>query len=855
MQHGDFSRLGQFGDRVAIIDERGETVSYRDLAALSQAFAARIGSDRKLILLEAANRLDAIVAYLGATLSRHCVILVGEDGGDRHARIVDTFKPEMIFSHGELQIVGSAPPSDLHPDVSLLLPTSGSTGSSKLVRLSGQNLASNAEAIAEYLEITPSDRAITSLPMHYSYGLSVLNSHLHVGASLVLTDLSATHPDFWRLFRDTQATSIAGVPYSYELFERVGLRKDPPPTLRVMTQAGGKLSPELIKTYAEFTRSIGGRFYTMYGQTEAAPRMAYLPPGMAASNADCIGIAIPGGEFHLIDDNGDQILQPNKTGELVYRGPNVMMGYALTRDDLARGAEIPELRTGDLALRTREGLYRIVGRASRFIKIAGLRVGLDDVETLLADTGVRATAAGRDGRIAVLVLQGGHAEGVREFVAQRCGLPLASVIALEAAEEPRLPSGKVDYQSILARADELAEQEAAAAAAASPVAGVFAAALGIAAPGPDETFASLGGDSLSYVNASIGLERILGQLPVGWETMTVASLEALAPAAPPAKSRFARIDSEMVVRLAALGLVAAGHAAPAVTEAWIRGGSAVLFALAGYNLARFQRESLLEGRVRPAISGTVYRVIAPYLVLVALLLPISDAEKTIAWPLLVSVFTVEVRGPLFSFWFIESVFHALLITCALFLLPPVRRLSRASPFGAALLLVGVATGLKFLVPIVWNDGREIHLTVDAWLYLYFIGWAAYLAKTRSQQATLLLLAAVIAALDYGLASSRAFWLVAGLGVVLFAPRLMLPRPAAAAVLTLAGASYFIYLLHSIAVHFIVLTGNFSSSPLFNIPAVLVASAVSGLAYAMLWNAVTPRMLSFAKHAFRGPASR
>lgn len=842
MTDADFNRLAQFGDRIALIDETGAAISYRELAARTEAFAASFGPSRRLVLLEARNTLDTIVAYLGATLAHHCVILVGEDPGDGHRRIVDAFQPEFVYRQGVLHAAASTSPAELHPDVSVLLPTSGSTGSAKLVRLSRANLESNALSIAEYLEIAEDERAITSLPPHYSYGLSVINSHLAVGASLVLTDLSVTNAEFWSLAREHGVTSIAGVPYSYELFERIGLRSNPPETLRVMTQAGGKLSPELVKIYAQFAASRGGRFYTMYGQTEAAPRMAYLPPAMAAANPDCVGVAIPGGAFHLIDEDGHEITAADTAGELVYRGPNVMMGYAFVREDLARGAELDELRTGDLAVRTRQGLYKIVGRASRFVKIAGLRIGLDDVERLLAESGTRAAAAGRDGRVAILVLGGASAQAAREYVARRCGLPAAAVFAVTGDEEPRLPSGKIDYRAILAQADRLAEQEAAAADTARPIAAAYARALGIAPPPGDATFASLGGDSLSYVNASIGVERAIGQLPVGWETMTVESLDAMVPEGQVRLSRFAAVDSEMVVRLSALGLVAAGHAAPAVTENWLRGGSAVLFALAGFNLARFQQASLLAGRIRPAITGTLYRVIAPYLVLMAVLLPVSEADKSFAWPMLLSVFTVEFRGPLFSFWFIESVFHALLITCSLFLIPSLRRVARERAFATALGLVAAATAFKYLTPLVWNDGRDIHLTVDAWLYCYFLGWAAYTAETRMQRLTVVALAAALASLDYGAPSSRAFWLTAGLAVVLFTPRITLPRVTASAILALAGASYFIYLVHSLVVHFVVLTGHFSSSPFFNIPVVLGASAVLGLAYAMIWNTIAPKFL-------------
>ncbi len=274
----------------------------------------------------------------------------------------------------------------LHPDLALLLSTSGSTGSPKLVRLSKNNLQSNAESIASYLLITENDRPITSLPMEYSYGLSVINSHLLRGAMLLITDNDVLNIEFWDFFRRASATSIAGVPHSYALMKRIGIMDMDLPSLSVLTQAGGKLPEELQKEYAEWAAKRGIRFYVMYGQTEATARMSWLPPEMCLKKLGSIGHAIPGGSFTLLSE--DTEIHPDSadiaSGELIYSGPNVSLGYAENTDDLQKGDENKGLLyTGDLARRDNDGCYYIIGRKKRFVKISGRRISLDELEDLL----------------------------------------------------------------------------------------------------------------------------------------------------------------------------------------------------------------------------------------------------------------------------------------------------------------------------------------------------------------------------------------------------------------------------------------------------------------------------------------
>ncbi len=259
--------------------------------------------------------------------------------------------------------------------------TSGSTGAPKLVRLSHRNVTSNAHAIIEYLGLDESDRGITSLPLHYCYGLSVLHSHLLAGASLVLTEASVVDPCFAAAMHHGQVTNLAGVPHTFDLLDRAGPDTIRTPSLRLVTQAGGRMAPERVTEWVARTEGWGAEFFVMYGQTEATARIAYLPPQLARRRPGAIGVPIPGGSIDVRPLGGSL----DGVGELVYRGPNVMLGYTCTGDDLALGTTLDELRTGDLARFDADaGVFEIVGRASRLVKPFGLRIDLDAIERELA---------------------------------------------------------------------------------------------------------------------------------------------------------------------------------------------------------------------------------------------------------------------------------------------------------------------------------------------------------------------------------------------------------------------------------------------------------------------------------------
>lgn len=768
------SGLRRFGQAAALVTATGE-VSYAALADRADAFAARLGTGRKLVVLEAAPAVEFVAAYLGAMAAGHAVALVaaGEVAAFR-AR----FAPDATYARQggrwRLLIDGRRAREALHPDLALVLTTSGSTGQGKAVRLSTRAVEENAAAIVRYLGLTGAERAALVLPMHYSYGLSVLHSHLSVGASVWLDEGGMLAAGFLNALQAVRATSLATVPHGYEMLSRIGFADAALPDLKTLTVAGGALPVARMREAAAGMAARGGRFFAMYGQTEATARIAYVPPDRALveERAGVIGVAVPGGRLWL------------RGGELFYDGPGVMMGYAATRADFARGAEVTALATGDLAVQDADGMFRIVGRAKRMSKIAGLRIGHDAVEAGLAARGIVAAVGGDDAGLRVLAEGAGD---VAAEVAALTGLTARHVTVRQVAALPRLANGKVDYAALGAMAADEAES------------GLTQAFARVFHPRPvraGDSFAALGGDSLRHVELAMVLEQRLGHLPEGWEAMALCDLVAL-EAGP--KPKRASVDTALVMRALAVLAVVVTH-----ETLWpLYGGAAVMVVLVGLMLARFQRQAMAAGEVRQLLRPLA-RVLVPYYLIVAGY-ALAWGQVPLGSALLVSNFGIGAPATFdrlpFLYWFVEAFAQMFLLFAVLVAIPPVRRLIGRDPFRFGLWLLGGAMVLRFGFPLLWDIGGQRIFTLAWVLYLAALGWLVALADTRKRRVAVLALAVpVLASVAYWGGNWFGSWTKYGtvLGVVallLYLPQMPLPRWLVRPVLAVAGASYLIYLTH------------------------------------------------------------
>jgi acyl-CoA synthetase (AMP-forming)/AMP-acid ligase II len=446
----------------------GRWHDYGDLRAAVARLAERLrGEPKSLVFLLAGNDWASVVALLAAIEAGHAVALIDPAlPADQMAELLERYRPEMVIGgrpragaeslasldlDAWLEMAPRAETPALAPELAVLLSTSGSTGSSKFVRLSRSNLERNAEAIIEVLRIGSSDRALAHLALHYSYGLSILTSHLAAGASVVLTSDGLMSGDLWQLARTQRIISMPGVPYHYEILRRLDLGRLNLPSLVCLTQAGGKAKDELIRHFHDEMQRRGGRFYVMYGQTEAAPRMTTLPSERLAEKRGSVGPALPGGWLEIVDDAG-RPCPPGTEGEVIYHGPNVMLGYAHERACLAKGDELGgRLATGDLGRLDAEGYLFITGRSSRIAKVYGMRINLDEIEQR-AGVGLPLAAIEAQERVIIYVERASvpQLEVLRRTVLAQVQIHPSSLTVEAIDELPLKPNGKVDYQTLRA---------------------------------------------------------------------------------------------------------------------------------------------------------------------------------------------------------------------------------------------------------------------------------------------------------------------------------------------------------------------------------------------------------------------
>jgi len=440
--------------------------TYAELRQDVSTWQQQIQADvKQSALLYIANVPSAVAALIAAIQSDTAVLLADATLSPQlQEQLEAVYKPHWIgrFTDkaAEWQRTDAAH-YDINTDLSLLLSTSGSTGSPKYVRLSSESVIDNARAIAQVLSIDSADVAAAHLDFHYSYGLSVLTSHIYQGASLSLSDGKFTDRTFWNATRDAGVTHLPGVPLHYEIMARLGFKRLKIPSVKSMTQAGGRLAEAIRDQAHQYMDECNGRFYVMYGQTEAAPRMSTLQHDDYPAHKNTVGHALPGGEFSIVDEQRND-LGTGEQGEVLYRGGNVMMGYAESwRDLAAENTQSGALLTGDLGQLDESGFLTITGRSSRFGKVYGWRVNLDEIETLVGKAGA-ISCIDLDGVLGLVVEsdnadywqsnnddnEQGSEESVRALLSTQYALPPTAYQFLVAKEIPVTARGKTDYRRL-----------------------------------------------------------------------------------------------------------------------------------------------------------------------------------------------------------------------------------------------------------------------------------------------------------------------------------------------------------------------------------------------------------------------
>ena len=410
-----FSTLSKYKKRTAIIDDNLNKKNFGELLNDSHLFR-RTDFKKKVVLIFCGNNYETIAGYVGLIRNNTIPFLIDENINKEKINEIlkkykinyiflnkninygfTNYKKEFVFLNYHMIKINNYNKYKIFKNLILLLSTSGSTASPKCVRLSEENLISNTKSIIKSLKIKKTHRAITTLNPSYSYGLSIINTHLLSGACIVINKFTFFDKQFWSLLNKSASNTFGGVPVHYDILKKIKFENYNLSKITYLTHAGGIIDQDTKDYILNVCRSKKIKFVSMYGATEASPRMSYLPWQQSNKRANCIGRAVFGGKFWLVNNSKKKINKKNTTGELVYSGNNVCLGYSNTYKDLKK-KDINKkiLKTGDLAKLSDDNFYYIVGRKSRFIKINGYRVDLDFLEKKLKQKKVICSCVGKD---------------------------------------------------------------------------------------------------------------------------------------------------------------------------------------------------------------------------------------------------------------------------------------------------------------------------------------------------------------------------------------------------------------------------------------------------------------------------
>ena len=462
-----FNKLDKFGKKKAIVSNNKE-ISYFELENFFKK--NNIFNKNSLVLLLNDNSIESVMLYVLLMKSKNvCLMLIENSTYEKsiseihknyqHDYIILPKEKFKFFNNGfnALTEIGhfivlknkKNKIKNINKHHKLLLTTSGSLGTSKFVSLSIKNLKFNSIQIVDYLNIKNNDNVVTTMPMSYSYMLSIINTHLETGATIFINQNSIFQREFWDYFKEKKINSFSGVPYHFQILEKNNFKFLETNYLKYITCAGGSLDQKIIKKIHNFCIKEKVQFYSMYGQTEASPRISYLPYNNLKEKPLSIGRGLKGTKIWLEDENGKKIKTANKIGELVCAGKNVSNGYCNSRKDLTKIIKKNKfLKTGDLAYYDEDKFFFICGRKSRIAKIFGIRINLDELEKKMYNEYKRVICKSEGNKIYFFVKNKINKKKLME-VAEKITMQNRSAFEIIILNKfPTTNSGKIKYSSL-----------------------------------------------------------------------------------------------------------------------------------------------------------------------------------------------------------------------------------------------------------------------------------------------------------------------------------------------------------------------------------------------------------------------
>lgn len=462
-----FKKLDKFGTSIALVDTNKIKVTYEEIQTNADILKKKI-KEKKLILIVAENTLGSILSYVYSIINDYVIIFVDSQlKEDEIKKIINKYRPNSIACQNKKLVnlikkkkytkifnthdnyyfyKTNFKTFKINKKLQILLPTSGSLGSNKYVKISKENIYENTISIIKYLNISKKDKTITNMPYCYSYMLSIINTHLQKGGTIVVSNKSIIQKEFWKIFNNFKLTSFNGVPYIYEIMHKIGFNRFITKNLRYITQAGGKLDTKLSLKLAKLAKKNDFKFFSMYGQTEASPRISFLDPKFSIIKNGSIGKAIPSTKMWL--QNGNKIVKKSfMKGNIFCSGKNIMMGYAENYLDLLTNPRKKnKLDTGDVGYFDEEGFYYITGRSKRFAKIYGNRIDLDEIEVKMKSKKLDIICIGKLNRINIFYNIQSNLKKIEKELYSLLNQNLSAFNFIYIKNFPRTSSKKINYK-------------------------------------------------------------------------------------------------------------------------------------------------------------------------------------------------------------------------------------------------------------------------------------------------------------------------------------------------------------------------------------------------------------------------
>lgn len=434
----------RWSNHIAVKDDKGGQASYR------QVYEAAVNMEeyrdgRVLTLIYCDNSFENLVMVLKLFMIGQPMLLLSQNSDSAFRKeISERFQPFYIWEKGQLKKAdgGSGILYEIHPELALLLSTSGTIGKPKLTRISYQNIAEELRIGAEEYGIRKGQKTIRILPIEHVGGLVFCLYHWNVGGCVVTTDAQLMSSRFDNLYDEEEIQNIIGIPFHYSVLLKKGFWQDKRRISRLNCAlfAGAKMDEReqfiLISLLQE-------KFVISYGQTECMAAVATAAFKNPEDKPGTVGRAVPGVKARV-----------DEKGELYIESPTVCMGYAYDYRDLGKRDENQGvIATGDLAYIDEEGYIFLKGRIRRFVKILGNRIGLDEIETLLKTNFPEHEFActGENDEVNVFFKKTDECnleDWCRKELYQKVDIPLSMIHCYPVEEFPRSGAGKVLYSAL-----------------------------------------------------------------------------------------------------------------------------------------------------------------------------------------------------------------------------------------------------------------------------------------------------------------------------------------------------------------------------------------------------------------------